>query len=469
MVILSLKSIPNRRHASGSPAKLDGATQDRFQILLSPQPNLRILGAQTARTPSQALFLIARHKEMTMEPARPTDSFDFDEVLDRRGTNSVKWDFVAEHGRDADCLPLWVADMDFRTPPCVRDALRHMVDGWVLGYSEVKREGPYFTALRDWFATRHGWEVQPDWLVKTPGVVFALAMAVQAFTQPGDGVIIQPPVYYPFFGVIRDNGREVMENPLRLVENADGGLRYEMDFEGLERLAARPDVTMMILCSPHNPVGRVWTREELERVGQICERHGVLVASDEIHCDFAFDEHPHTPFLIACPQLADRAIVCTAASKSFNIAGLQTSNIFIPNAELRARFKERIHMTGHDECNAAGLVATQAAYAHGAPWLDACRAYMRANLDFLRDYLRRELPALRLVEPQGTYFAWIDCSGLGLSDEELEHLVSRQAKLWLDAGSIFGKGSGQFERVVLACPRATLEQALDRLATAVRA
>lgn len=386
--------------------------------------------------------------------------YDFDTVIDRKNTNSLKYDFAVERGRPADVLPLWVADMDFRCPEPVLEALHRAVDHGIFGYSEVKEV--YGQAVASWFLRRFGWQTRPEWLVKTPGVVFALAMAVRALTKPGDSVLIQPPVYYPFFSVIRDNGRTVVENELVY---RDG--RYEIDFGDLERRITERQVKLFILCSPHNPVGRVWNREELQRIGEICQKHRVYVISDEIHCDFAFEEHPHRPFLAVNPDLAGQAIVCTAPSKTFNLAGLQVSNIWIPDPKIRAAFSREIERSGYSQLNTLGLAACQAAYSSGEEWLEQCRSYLRGNLDFLRDRLARDIPEIRLVEPDGTYFAWLDCSGLKLAQKELNDLIVRRAGLWLDAGHIFGGNGGTFQRVVLACPRATLSQALDRLEQAV--
>lgn len=387
--------------------------------------------------------------------------YDFNEVIDRRNTNSLKYDFAAERGRPADVLPLWVADMDFRAPEPVLDALRKSVKHGIFGYSDVK--GAYYEAVSGWFRARFGWETKPEWLVKTPGVVYALAMAVRALTKPGDSVLIQPPVYYPFFSVIRDNDRNIVENPL-VYENG----KYTIDFLDFERKITEREVKLFILCSPHNPVGRVWTMEELRRIGDICQKHNVYVVSDEIHCDFAFSEHPHHIFLEAVPELLNRAIVCTAPSKTFNLAGLQTSNIFIPGEDVRTRFNKEIDRTGYSQLNMMGLTACQAAYESGGIWLEECHAYLRGNLDYLRTFLQERLPQIKLVEPEGTYFAWLDCSGLGLCRRDLNDLIVNRAKLWLDAGHIFGQNSGQFQRIVLACPRSVLAQALGQLEQAVR-
>ena len=386
--------------------------------------------------------------------------YDFDRLTDRYGTNSLKYDFAVERGYPADVLPLWVADMDFPAPEPVLDALRRAVDHGIFGYSDVKAD--YYEAAAAWFAERLSWRPRPEWLVRTPGVVFAAAMAVRGLTEPGDGVLIQPPVYYPFYSVIRDNDRRIVENELIY---RDG--RYTIDFEDFERKLVEEKVRLFLLCSPHNPVGRVWTLEELRRLGGLCQKHGVWVVSDEIHCDFTYPGHPHHIFPKAVPELADRTVVCTAPSKTFNLAGLQASNIWIPGEEARRRFVREINRCGYSQLNGLGLVACKAAYTEGAEWLEQCWAYLRGNLDFLREFLAARIPQIRLVEPEGTYFAWLDCSGLGLSREALNNLVIREARLWLDAGHIFGVSGSQFQRVVLACPRATLRQALERLEQAV--
>ena len=386
--------------------------------------------------------------------------YDFGTVIDRKNTNSLKYDFAVERGRPADALPLWVSDMDFKAPEPVLSALHSAVDHGIFGYSETK--GGYYDAVSTWLRERFGWETKPEWLVKTPGVVYALAMAVRALTEPGDRVLIQPPVYYPFFSVIRDNDRKLVESELVY---EDG--RYSIDFTDFEAKIVQNSVKLFLLCSPHNPVGRVWTREELQTIGDICAKHGVYVVSDEIHCDFAFPDHPHTIFLQTCPELADRAVICTAPSKTFNLAGLQVSNIWIPGEEVRGRFCREIDRSGYSQLNTLGLVACQAAYERGGEWLEQCRDYLRDNLDFLRTFLRERLPQIKLVEPEGTYFAWLDCSGLGLSRRELNDLVTNRAKLWLDTGHIFGGQSDQFQRIVLACPMATLQRALEQLEEAV--
>ena len=386
--------------------------------------------------------------------------FDFDKPIDRRGTDSVKFDFAAEHGYDPDILPLWVADMDFQAPPCVLEALQKRVDHGIFGYTDTKAD--YFAAVDRWFSSRFGWELQPQWLVKTPGVVFALSAAVRVMTAPGDAVLVQPPVYYPFYNVVRQNDRRIVESPL-VYENG----KYTIDFADFERKVTENSVKLFILCSPHNPVCRVWTVEELTRLGEICQKHGVQVVADEIHCDFTLPGFIHTPFLKACPQLAEQCIVCTAPSKTFNLAGLQVSNLFIPGEALRNAYLEELERISYHSLNCMGSTACRAAYEGGAPWLEACKAYMLENLNFVRAFLAENLPSIRLVEPEGTYFAWLDCTGLGLTAEQLEDLIVNKAGLWLDSGAIFGACAAQFQRVVLACPRSTVEKALARLRTAI--
>ena len=386
--------------------------------------------------------------------------FDFDKQIDRYNTNSAKFDTAVAQGYPADVLPLWVADMDFQAPECVREALHKAADYGIFGYSFLG-DG-YVKAVQNWFAKRFDWQVERDWLITTPGVVFALSTVVRAVTNPGDAVLVQPPVYYPFYRVINNNGRKLAECPM-LYENG----RYTIDYADFEEKIIQNDVKMFILCSPHNPVCRVWTVEELAKIGAICKKHNVIVVSDEIHCDFAFPEHPHTPFVKACPEMQDRTIICTAPSKSFNLAGLQVSNIFIPGRELYEKVKTEMGIISYDSPNNLGCIACQAAYEGGEAWLDACKAYMRENLEFVRTFLAEHLPAIKLVEPEGTYFAWLDCTGLGMTKEELDDVIIHKAKLWLDSGAIFGEVAALFQRVVLACPRATLEEAMRRLEKAI--
>ena len=388
-------------------------------------------------------------------------TFDFDKVIDRRGTNCLKYDFAVERGRKEDILPLWVADMDFQTAPGIQERLRAAVDHGIFGYSDGKAD--YFAAVSSWYREKFGWETKEEWLIKTPGVVFALAAAVRAFTEKGDRVLIQQPVYYPFSEVIRDNGRVLINSPLKQVNG-----RYEMDFEDMERKILDNQVKLFLLCSPHNPVGRVWTEEELKKAGELCVKHGVLVVSDEIHSDFTYPGVAHHVFAGLSPEFARISVTCTAPSKTFNIAGLQVSNIFIPDPELRARFQKAVDAVGYSQVNLLGLLACQAAYETGEEWLSAVKEYIYGNLCFLREYLKENLPEIRLVEPEGTYLVWLDFGALGLTEEQRQELIEEKAGLWLDSGAMFGPDGEGFERVNIACPRETLQKALDQLAAAVR-
>lgn len=382
------------------------------------------------------------------------------EFIDRRNTDSLKHDFAIEKGLPESVMPLWVADMDFRAPASVINAVKERAEHGIYGYCDTKQD--YYKAVAGWFRERFGWETEEKWMVKTPGVVFALATAVRATTQKGDAVIIQPPVYYPFFDVIRNNDRKIIESPLVYKDGV-----YSIDFEDFEKKIVENSVKLFILCSPHNPVCRVWTKDELSRLGEICLKHGVYVVSDEIHCDFVF-EGKHTVFTEAVPSMKDRTIICTAPSKTFNLAGLQTSNIFIPGESLREKFQKEIAVTGYTVMSNFGILACKTAYETGAPWLSDCLEYIRGNYLFVRDYLRENLPEIKLVCAEGTYFAWLDCSALGLTHSELDELIINKAGLWLDSGTIFGTGGEQFQRIVLACPRDVLKEAMERLYKAVK-
>lgn len=388
--------------------------------------------------------------------------YDFDTVIDRRGTGSLKYDCAEQRGHSADELPLWVADMDFRCPQPVIDAMKKRADAGVFGYTEP--DDAYFAAVKHWFQSRHGWTPHREWLTVTPGVVYALACCVKAFAKPGEGVLIQPPVYYPFSEVVRDNGRVLVEAPLTYVEKY---ATYRCDFDVFERAIVDNDVKLFLLCNPHNPVGRVWSRFELKKLGDICAQHGVVVVSDEIHADFARPGFQHTVFATLGADYAQNAVICTAATKSFNLAGLQASNIFIPNPELKARFDHENAAAGYSQANIMGLTATQAAYEEGGPWLDALKGYLDGNYGFLRSYLGEHAPQLKVIDLQSTYLVWVDCRALGLDDNALQELVEKKARLWLDLGAVFGASGSGFVRFNIACPRSVLAEALCRLCTAI--
>lgn len=385
---------------------------------------------------------------------------DFDTVPNRRGTNCFKYDFAREMGMPEDVLPLWVADMDFPTAPAVLERLHALAEHGIFGYTGVK--DAYFSAVHNWYAQRFSWETQRSWLVTTPGVVFAIAIAIRAFTQKGDAILIQQPVYYPFANKVTENDRQLVVNPLVLKNG-----RYEMDFADMERKIVDYHVKMLLLCSPHNPVGRVWTKEELLRVGEICQKHGVLVVSDEIHADFTYAGHTHRVFASVKSEFADFTITCTAPSKTFNLAGLQNSNIFIPNRQLRHAYKKELSACGCGGTNCMGMAACQAAYEAGADWLEQLKQYLAGNLAYIRQFLREKLPEIALIEPEGTYLVWLDLRKLGLTEQQQRQLIVQDAKLWLDTGTLFGQGGEGFERINIACPRTTIEQAMQRLEHAV--
>lgn len=383
-------------------------------------------------------------------------NLDFDRIIDRKNTRCLKYDFAVKRGMPEDVLPLWVADMDFETSSYIEDALTERVKEGIFGYSDVQT--PYFEIIRDWMIRHHDWEPQEKWLIKTPGVVFALAMAVKAYTDPGDKVLLQQPVYYPFSEVITDNGREVVSNDLVLT--VDG--TYKIDIADFEQKIIANGIKLFLLCSPHNPVGRVWTKEELEKIGDICVKHGVTVVSDEIHNDFIW-EGTHTVFAGIKKEFADISVTCTSPSKTFNLASMLISNIFIPNQILRRKFCKEMDRAGISQLSVLGLVATEAAYAHGDEWYAAMKNYVRDNIAFARAYVEENLPGVRMIDTQGTYLIWLDFRQTGLTVEQLDHKIIYEAGLWLDSGKIFGKTGEGFERINVACPRAVLQEALDRI------
>lgn len=377
--------------------------------------------------------------------------YDFDEIIPRRHTNSYKWDGAT----DSDVLPLWVADMDFRTAPAITEALKQRVEHGIFGYTRVPDE--YYGAVTAWFKRRHGWDIRREWMIYTSGVVPAISAIIKALTGPGDKVLVQTPVYNCFFSSIRNNGCEVASSPLVYED-----LTYRMDLEDLERKASDEKTKVMLLCNPHNPAGRVWTQEELTAVGEICIRHGVTVVSDEIHCELVYSGHRHIPFASISDDFLRHSVTCVSPSKAFNIAGLQIANIIAPDETMRRRIDKAININEVCDVNPFGVIATMAAYNEGEEWLGQLLDYLWQNYLFLVEFCRTQLPDFPVARLEGTYLAWMDCRALGIGSEKLEQLLVGEAKLWLNAGTMYGAEGEGFMRWNLACPRSVLEQALVR-------
>ena len=385
-------------------------------------------------------------------------TYDFDELIQRRGTDSVKWDGVKDvWGRD-DLLPLWVADMDFRTPPFVMDALARQLSGGILGYTRPCAD--WAPAIRDWLFRRHGWQIEADWLTFVPGIVRAQAFALLCFTRPGDRVLVMNPVYHPFFLVTQRLEREVVLSPLAL---RDG--RYHIDYARLEQ-----DVEgcrVLILCNPHNPGGRVWTEEELRRVADICHRHGVLVFSDEIHADLTLPPHRHHPFATVSPQAAEISLTFGAPSKAFNMPGLASAYAVAVNPDIRRRFQEFMEAGEFGEGHMLAYVGCAAAYREGEEWLAQLLDYLRGNIDYTEAFLRERIPAVGMIRPEASYLIFLDCRRLGLAQPELVNLFVDKAHLALNDGTMFGRGGEGFMRLNAGCPRSVLRRALEQLEAAV--
>lgn len=385
--------------------------------------------------------------------------YNFDKIINRKQTNSIKYD--REKAQDPRIIPMWVADMDFETLPEVKDALVKRAEHGIFGYAAPTES--YYQAVMNWMKDRHDFVIQKEWIVPTPGIVTALKLAVRAYTQPSDKIMIMKPVYYPFDASINLNGRTVVECPL----NFDGN-QYTCDFASFEKQIIDNNVKMFILCNPHNPIGRVWTRDELYQMGKICQKHHVYVISDEIHMDFIYGNHQHVAFYNVDESFKDFTIICTAPSKTFNLAALQTSNIVIANEEMRKMFVDEKNASGVNDPNIFGLDACEAAYTYGAKWVDELLAYLQGNIDYMKDFFSEHLPDIKVIDPQGLYLVWVDMRSLGMNHEELEEFMLKKACLWLDEGYIFGTGGDGFERFNVACPRSVLKQALEQLEKAIK-
>jgi len=388
---------------------------------------------------------------------------DFDKIVNRQVYPTQKWNSadLKQHFGNADVLPFWVADMDFQAPPVVIEALLERVEHGIFGYEYQKDS--YLEALLNWYESRHRWSINPTHIEMCPGVLSAIAILIDQHSKKGDGVIIQPPVFFEFRMVIRSNGRQMVKNPLILIDG-----KYQMDFEDLEEKAANPKNKVMILCNPHNPVGRVWTQNELARVAEICLRHNVLVISDEIHGDIVYKPHQFTPFTSVSDEMAQNTVTSISPAKTFNIPGMIDAMAIIANEDIRSRFHDFAHRYQINKTNVFASAAIEAAYGEGGEWLDKLLAYLHGNVDFLQSYLDEILPQIKLVEPEGTYLVWLNFKGLGLEAKALAKFLAQEARLALNAGYWFGREGAGYARMNIASPRSTLQQALERLTNAVR-
>lgn len=381
--------------------------------------------------------------------------YDFSRPTDRRGTDSYKWDSAPE----ADIIPLWVADMDFETFPGITEALQRRVAHGIFGYTRVPEA--YYEAVCRWFGKRHGWHINREDIIYTSGVVPAVSAVIKALTLPGDQVIVQGPVYNCFFSSIRNNGCEMVSNSL--IYNKEE-LRYEIDFDDLERKLKHERARLMLLCNPHNPGGRVWTRDELTRVAELCRKYGVRVVSDEIHCELTLYDNEYVPFGSLPDELSRDSINCCSPSKAFNTAGLQIANIVCRDAEVRNRIDRAININEVCDVNPFGVIALQAAYSdEGYEWLTQLRKYISANYDLLMERFARELPKCKVMRMEGTYLAWIDCSQLHISSDEIEEMLMHENKVWVNAGSMYGAEGAAFIRINMACTSELLNEGITRI------
>jgi len=393
--------------------------------------------------------------------------YDFNQICDRKNTNCFKWDFIQSIFGNDDVIPMWVADMDFPVATPIVEALKRRAEHEFYGYTKASTDVIQSVVDRMW--DKYAWKIKPEWIVFTPGVVPALNITVRMLTHPGDEIILQEPVYYPFFPAVTFSGCQIVNNQLKLING-----RYEMDYEDLEhqfhaRIGMLPvpnRIKAIMLCNPHNPVGRLWSKEELTKLGDIAIKHGVVVISDEIHCELLFKDHQHTPFASISEEFEQNSIVCMSPSKTFNLAGLEVSSIIIPNKKLRHLFINT--RTGIlPEPNLFGYTALEAAYRFGDEWLDQLLDYLQGNLDFLLKYFANRIPKIKVIKPQGTYLIWLDCRDLGMDDMTLRNFMRDKAKVGFDDGFLFGSGGSGFQRMNIACPRPIIEEALIRIETMV--
>ncbi len=386
--------------------------------------------------------------------------YNFDRGFNHEIKDSLKWNTVKRISNKKDIIPMWIADMDFETVPEVKTAIIERASQGIYGYSEMKDE--YYESLAGWTKKRYNWKIEKEWLCFSPGVVTGISLTIRALTHPGDRVLIQTPVYSPFFGAVTRSGCELVTSSLKLVDG-----KYKMDFEDLEEKLEDERTKIMVLCNPHNPVGRVWTRNELLRIGEICLKNNVTVISDEIHSDLVYKGYKYTPFASISKEFEQNSIICTAPSKTFNLAGLQSSNIIIPNENFRREYKIALENIEVSRLNVFGMVACETAYRYGEPWLEELLDYLEENKELVKKGIENKMPKLKLIEPEATYLLWIDCSRLGLSDEDLKKFMIEKAGILLNDGISFGEEGKGFQRMNIACPKDILEEALDRLEKAV--
>ncbi len=384
---------------------------------------------------------------------------NFNNEINRYHTNCLKYDFKKAKNKPDDVIPMWVADMDFRCCEEILNDMHKKIDHGVFGYS--KEDNNYYNAVKNWYKKNHNVDLKKEWLITTPGVVFALSTAVKTLTNKNDYVLINNPVYYPFTEVVEDNKRKIISSDLVIKNN-----HYEIDFNDFENKIKDYKVKLFLLCSPHNPVGRVWTKKELDKIIEICKKYNVYIVSDEIHSDFIWKGHHIC--LLNYSDYQDNIILCTSPSKTFNLAGLQVSNIFIPNIKVREKFQLELWNTGYSLINIMGLVACQSAYEKGEKWLNECKRYILDNIEIVDKFLKEKLPKVKLVYPEGTYLLWLDFNELKLSDDEIEKILLNKAKLWLDNGKMFGKTGKGFQRINIAVPKKRLKQALENLEKAFK-
>lgn len=383
----------------------------------------------------------------------------FDQVHDRRTPGDIK--YMPFEGVE-NLIPMWIADMDFKCPPSIAKAMKEAADREIFGYMAPDDE--YYAAITNWYDRRFNWHIEKDEVIPMPGVVFAIATVIKALTEPGDKVLICEPVYYPFRGMIEANGRITEVSELK----SNGRTHYEFDFEDLDQKLAADDVKLFILCSPHNPVSRVWTREELLKIAHLCAKNNVPVVSDEIHSDLVYGGHKNTPFALVADELRDNFVICTAPTKTFNMAGIQASNVIAKNPELRKKINRAMEATGCFEPNWMGMAALKGAYNEGEEWLEELLKYLEHNVEIVREELAKTDGKVKLVEPEGTYLLWLDCSALNMDDKALDEFFVHKTGLRFDAGTMFGESGSGFTRMNIACPEKTLREALERIVNAVK-